>query len=104
MGVKHCLGNRQTEAETAEPAGDRALALLERIEDPVHLLGLDADTRIRCPDFDQVRRRVQCLDDDPAFRGREFHAVFDQVPEHLLQSRRIAFHVSPLGAEAELDL
>ncbi len=52
MGRDHRLGNRQPEAEPAEAAGDRALALLEGVEDFADLLRLDADAGVGGPDLD----------------------------------------------------
>ena len=51
----HRFGNGQAEAEAAEPPRDRALALLKRIEDSLHLIGFDADARVRGPDLDRLR-------------------------------------------------
>ena len=50
----------QTEPRAAEPAGGRAVGLLERLEDRVQLLGGDADPRVgdRETEDDAVARRV----------------------------------------------
>ena len=87
------LGDRQAEPGAAEPAGDRAVGLLERCEQLGLPVGVDADARV--PDLEHdLHASVQGparadLDLDLAFVG-ELDRVADQVHEHLAQAVRVA--------------
>src|SRR4030095_12850753 len=82
-------------------ASDRGLALLEGVEDFLNPFRLDAHPRIGNPNINLLRRGVDGFDRDAAFFRSEFHAVLDQVPKDLLQTRRIAFDVRIGGAKTK---
>ena len=90
----HRLRDCEPKSETAESPRNRALALLERVENLSLVRFFDADAGVGDPDFDFVRGRIQRFDDDTPFGRGKFHAVLDQVPKDLLQARRVAFDVS----------
>src|SRR2546423_6418272 len=64
MGLGERFGNSQAESEPAEAALERALALLERIEDFLHDLRLDPDAGVRDGDGENVRQMVRRADGD----------------------------------------
>ena len=66
MRLRERFGNRQSEAEPAKPSLDRSVALFERIENPLHQLGLDADTGIVHAEVERLRRRIFRRDRDLA--------------------------------------
>ena len=76
--------------------------MFESVKDLVDLLLLDSDASVGNSDLNFVRRGIECFNHDAPVRGREFHAVLDQVPEDLLQTRWIAFDVNALRVQLKL--
>ena len=99
--VDHRLGNGQPKPETAEAARDGRLPLFERVKDFPDLVRFDPNPGIGDPNFNFVRSRARRRDRDLAVSGSEFHAVLDQIPKHLLQSRRVSFDMDALSVEIE---
>src|SRR5207247_9894256 len=89
--VNQRVRNSDRAAEDPETARDRGLALLEGIEEFVDLLRLNTHATIDDADHDFLWRWIERLNHDAAFRGRELHAVLDQIPKDLLQARGITF-------------
>ena len=86
-------GDGQAEPGAAVAARRRHVGLLERREQPLDLVGGDADAgvadgEVRAPRVDRLARHRD-LDADLAALG-ELDAVAEQVQEHLAQAQRVA--------------
>ena len=77
------------------------MALFESVEDFVDFFRFDPDATIGDSDFNLLRRWVECIDNDAAFLWRELHAVLDQIPKDLLQTRWVPFDIRVSGAESK---
>src|SRR5947207_11848866 len=99
MRINHRFRDGKTETKTAKTAGDGDLALFESVENFVDLFRLDPNASIADSDFNLLRRRVNGFNNDTAFLRGEFHAVLDEIPKHLLQTRRISFDIALSVAE-----
>ena len=99
--IDHRFRNGKAETEPAEAPRNRRLSLFERIEDFSNLVLFNADAGVGDPNFNFIRLRVGSHDRDSPIVRRKLHAVLDQVPKDLLQTRRIAFHVYAVGLEIE---
>src|SRR6266480_7650680 len=104
MRINHRFRDRKTETKTAKTPGDGDLALFEGIENFVDLFRFDPNASIADSDFNLLRRRVNGFNNDTAFLRGEFHAVLDEIPKHLLQTRRISFDIGLSGAEPKFHL
>ena len=102
MCVNQRFRNSEAEAEAPKTASDRGLALLEGIEDFVDLFRLNTHATIDDADHDFLWRWIERLNHDAAFRGRELHAVLDQIPKDLLQARGITFDKRMHSAKTKL--
>ena len=87
--LRQVTSDRQTEAEAAVRARERAVRLFETLEH------LRQEATSRCPLPLSLTRRATCLrlgvdlDGDGAALGRELDCVVQQVGDHLLQSAGI---------------
>ena len=75
--------------------------MLEGVEDFLDPFWLDAHPSIGNSNVNLLRRGVGGFDRDAALFRSEFHAVLDQVPKDLLQTRGIAFDVRIGGAKTK---
>ena len=89
MPVDHRLGDRQAQPQTAELLGDRRLPLLEGVEDERQRLGADPLARIPHFHLDPTAPGRTGRHPDRPAAGRELGRVLDQVPDHLLEPRRV---------------
>ena len=104
MRVDQRLRNSEAKSEPSKASGDFSLSLFECVKDFVDLFPLDADAGVDNASLDFVWRRVKRLNGDSTSFGSELHTVLDQIPKDLLQSRRIAFHVSFSGAKMKFHI
>ena len=91
MASHHVVDDRQAQSQAAAQDVARSVALHERLEDPLQLLGRDAGAVVADAD---PRTIGGALDEDldaPTGR-RELGRVGQQVGEHLYQPRSIALH------------
>ena len=100
--IHHCFGNGQSQSQTAKATGDGSLSLLECIKDFVDLIWLNPNSVVSDANLNFVWERVRSRDRDATRLRCKFDAVLNQVPEHLLQPRRIAFDVGALSVQVEL--
>src|SRR4029077_6367196 len=96
VGLGERLADRQAETEAAELLGHRGVALLEGVEDPRQDLGLNPDSRVDHLEDPFRSRLISRANDDPAARRCELDGVLDEVPEDLLDPRRITVHQAEL--------
>src|SRR5438132_5124476 len=101
MRVDQRLRNCKAETETSKTTGNRDLSLLKSVEDFDDSFRLDAHPSIGNPNVNLLRRGVKRLDRNAAFFGSKLHAVLDQIPKDLLQTRRIAFDMCLSGAKTK---
>ena len=101
MRVDQRLRNGQAKPEASKAARDFSLALLECVKDLVDFFLFDADAGVDDAGLNFIRRRVKSLDSDSASFRSKFHAVLDQIPKDLLQSRRIALHMGVSSAKVK---
>jgi hypothetical protein len=73
--------------------GYRPVAPLEGIEQVREVAGVDADASVGDLDGQAPRAVGERADGDPSSLGGVSRRVGDQVPEHLLHTRRVAAHV-----------
>ena len=83
MQLCQTMANGKPQPESAELLGDQAVSLLERSEDSVQCIWLDANSVVLNRDGEQSAHSLDIDDDGPVIR-RELHRVSDDVPEHLL--------------------
>src|SRR5262249_19690919 len=99
-------GDRQAQAKTFRSPSERVLTLLERLENPRKELPPDADAGVATLDNQWLGARagirpIARADADRPARGREFHGVLDQVPDHLLESGWVGLSVVGRGRQVE---
>src|SRR5688572_18924922 len=102
MHFDDVANNRKTEPEAAGFAGRARLRLPEPLEYVREEIGLDSDARVADHDFD-----VGAYAPEPhlhaAVPRRELHRIRHEVPDHLLQSARIAGHRSYVRVHYRLN-
>src|SRR5262245_57900064 len=89
---------RQPQPYPAVPPPARRVSLSEAVEDEWQELRLDSLTSVADRDPDMIGGALHPQLDPPAF-GRELDRVREQVPDHLLQTRRVAEHLFWQAAE-----
>ncbi|CAA9444575.1 MAG: hypothetical protein AVDCRST_MAG64-4426 [uncultured Phycisphaerae bacterium] len=104
MHVHQGLADRQPQPQPAEPPRHRPLALLERVEQPGHGVGLDADAGVGHPHGPPPLLVVLAAQRDPAAGRRELHGVAEQVAAHLLEAGRVRPDVTVLRPQVQGDL
>ena len=104
MRSDHRLGNRKAETESAKAPRDRGLSLLECVEDFSDLFLLNANSGVADANLNVFGQSVGSRDRDSTVGRRKLDAVFDEIPKHLLQSRRVAFDVDVLRVELKFCL
>lgn len=89
MHVDHALRNGEAEPQPAIFRSDGAAPLLEGVEDPRLHVCFDPDAGVGEIDHDAMLSVVAGSDAQLATRRRELHGVLNDVPEDLLQPRRV---------------
>jgi hypothetical protein len=94
--------DRQSEAKAAESAGSRRVGLLKAIKHVREEVRTNAGTVVLHNDF-RLRPGAPHDDTHAPTLGRELECVGEQIPDHLLQPRRIASHRSDRGVQLALN-
>jgi hypothetical protein len=71
---------------------ERFVALFERLEDTPDLFRLDADAGVAHRDAQLAGRRVRGGHGDFPILRREFDCILEQIPNDLLEFRRVRRH------------
>src|SRR6266436_8210787 len=104
MRVDQRLRNGQAKPEASKAAGDVGLSLFECVKDFINCFLFDANAGVDEASFNFICHRVKGLDSNSAFFRGKFHAVFDQIPKDLLQTRRIPLYMCMSSAKAKFDV
>src|SRR5262249_18532656 len=94
------------QAQATEPSPCPSSALFDQVEDSWEQVGLDADAPIddldHQPGPGRFRTRGGAIprpDRDPSTRGRELDRILEEVPEDLLEPRRVRIEMVSFGLE-----
>ncbi|MEO5721810.1 MAG: hypothetical protein ABIR71_10110, partial [Chthoniobacterales bacterium] len=105
MSFRERLADREAKTESAEFC---PTALFESIEDFRERFRFNPDAGVGYLKAELPVQIVACDDGDLAFREREFDGVFNQVPDDLLDTRRVGSQVNSyrreFGSELEVFL
>ena len=92
MEVEQRFRNGEAQTQSAKLPGDGWFALLESLENPALLLGLNADPGVG--DFEhEPFSFVGRPNRDATFWVSKFHRIVDQVPQNLLNSDWVGPHM-----------
>src|SRR5438105_11194623 len=103
MCLRERLGNRQTETESAIAALECALALFERVENTIHNFRFDPDAGVVDSDGEELWLGIGRRNRDLPVLGGNFDSVLKQVPNDLLELRRVAQNMMRTAAQVEMQ-
>src|SRR5262245_29662444 len=101
MQLDQVFDERQSEAESAVPSGARRVGLSETVKDIRQEIRADAFARVAHGDANVRVYALQERFDAASLRG-ELDRVGEQVPDHLLQARRVAGNLANFAGEISL--
>ena len=90
MQIDDPFGDGQSQAEAAKLARHRRTALFKGVEDPRLQFRRDTDAVIPNLDDDVMRRIIVRANCNRPFSRGELDRVVDQVPQNLLETRRVS--------------